>query len=60
MADVNLQLDLGEEARARLGAAADAGTAAPLLDEDSAEDDEPPASLAAASELVAAGPPFDS
>jgi segregation and condensation protein B len=60
MADVNLQLDLGEEARAPLSEAADASTAAPMLDEDSAEDDEHPASSAAASELVAAGPPFDS
>jgi len=60
MADVNLQLDLGEEARAPRAAAADASAAAPLLDEDSAEEDEQPASSAAASELVAAGPPFDS
>ena len=58
MADVNLQLDLGEDAEAR-GAAADTSTA-PLLDEDGAEDDERPASSAAASELVAAGPPLDS
>jgi segregation and condensation protein B len=57
MADVNLQLDLGEDAQAR-GAAADTSTA-PLLDEDGAEDDEHPASSATASELVAAGPPLD-
>jgi segregation and condensation protein B len=55
MADVNLQLDLGEDARAH---GADTRTCA-KLDEDSAEEDEHSRAAAAASELVAAGPNFD-
>jgi segregation and condensation protein B len=59
MADVNLQLDLGEAARAAVGEAGEASAAAPLLDEDSAEEDEQRADSAAASELVAAGPSLE-
>ncbi len=59
MADVNLQLDLGEDAHAKSGEAADGGMA-PFADEDSAEDEEHPESSATASELVASGPRLDS
>ena len=59
MADVNLQLDLGEEAHAPHAAAAQEGPAAAMLDDDGAEDDEHTTSAAAASELVAAAPHFD-
>jgi segregation and condensation protein B len=59
MADVNLQLDLGEDAPAMHVPAAQE-SAAPMLDEDGAEDDEHSASAAAASELVACAPQFDS
>ena len=57
MAEVNLQLDLGEEARAR--AVEEMHTAPLVLDEDSAEDEEPSAASAAARELVASGPAFE-
>jgi segregation and condensation protein B len=57
MADVNLQLDLGEGARAALGE--DAHAAPALLDEDSAEDEEHSGAAAAAGELVAAAPAFE-
>jgi segregation and condensation protein B len=57
MADVNLQLDLGEGARAALAEELHSTTA--LLDEDSTEDDERSGAAAAAGELVAAGPSFD-
>jgi len=58
MADVNLQLDLGATPRA---ADADDGatSAPPLLDDDSAEDDEHLAGPSEASELVASAPDFD-
>jgi segregation and condensation protein B len=59
MADVNLQLDLGEDAHAGSAEAQELGLA-PFAEEDSAEDEEQPGSSAAASELVAAGPPLDS
>jgi segregation and condensation protein B len=60
MADVNLQLDLGEGARMAATEAGDTSAAvAAMLDEDSTEDDEHAAASAAASELVAAGPHFD-
>jgi segregation and condensation protein B len=57
MADVNLQLDLGEGAHAAVGE--DVHSQAALIDEDSAEDDEHSGPAAAASELVAAGPDFE-
>ncbi|HSY08946.1 MAG TPA: SMC-Scp complex subunit ScpB [Steroidobacteraceae bacterium] len=57
MADVNLQLDLGEGARAAL--AEDLQSTTALLDEDSTEDDERSGAAAAAGELVAAGPSFE-
>jgi len=57
MADVNLQLDLGEGARAALGE--DALAAPAMLDEDSAEDEEHSGAAAAAGELVAAAPAFE-
>src|ERR1700722_12968351 len=59
MADVNLQLDLGEDAHARSGEAADGGMA-PFADEETSEEEEHPESSAAAGELVAAGPQLDS
>ena len=59
MADVNLQLDLGEEAHEASGEAAEGGTA-PFAEEESSEEEEHPESSAAASELVAAGPQLDS
>ena len=59
MADVNLQLDLGEEAHEASGEAAEGRTAA-FAEEESSEEEEHPESAAAASELVAAGPHLDS
>jgi segregation and condensation protein B len=59
MADVNLQLDLGEGAHAASAETQDQG-AAPFAEEDSAEDEEHPESSAAAGELVAAPPQLDS
>src|ERR1700722_294594 len=59
MADVNLQLDLGEDTHEGSGEAADGG-AAPFADEENSEDEEHPESSAGASELVAAGPQLDS
>src|SRR6202789_3591480 len=58
MADVNLQLDLGEDAPARSPEAADSGMA-PFADEESSDEEEHPESSAAAGELVAAGPQLD-
>jgi segregation and condensation protein B len=58
MADVNLQLDLGEDAPAALPQAAPQPTAPPP-DEEGAEDEEHSAQAAGASELVAAAPDFD-
>jgi segregation and condensation protein B len=58
MADVNLQLDLGEDAPTGSAAAQEQGLA-PFAEEEAAEDEEHPGSSAAASELVAAGPPLD-
>jgi segregation and condensation protein B len=60
MADVNLQLDLGEDAGAPRAEAGAGSEGAALLEEDGAEEDEHPASATAAGELVAAGPQFDS
>jgi segregation and condensation protein B len=57
MADVNLQLDLGDGVRA--AAAVEGQGAAALLDEDNAEEDEPATAAAAAGELVASGLDFD-
>jgi segregation and condensation protein B len=59
MADVNLQLDLGATPLA-LREARGSAAAAPLLEEENAEDDEHLASASEARELVAAGPNFDS
>jgi segregation and condensation protein B len=60
MADVNLQLDLGEEAAGGVAEPGAGSEAAAMLEEDGAEEDEHPASATAAGELVAAGPQFDS
>ena len=60
MAEVNLQLDLCEEAGATFAEAGPGGQTAAILEEDGAEEEEHPASASAASELVAAGPQFDS
>jgi segregation and condensation protein B len=60
MADVNLQLDLGEEAGATFAEGGPGSQAAAMPEEDSAEEEEHAASASAASELVAAGPQFDS
>jgi segregation and condensation protein B len=57
MAEVNLRLDLGEDARER--AVEQMHTGPLVLDEDGAEDDEPSATSAAAHELVASGPAFE-
>jgi segregation and condensation protein B len=59
MADVNLQLDLGEAAHGTAVEAGQAGRPAAMLDEDGAEDDEQQGASAGASELVASGPQFD-
>jgi segregation and condensation protein B len=59
MADVNLQLDLGEDAHAGSAEVQEQGSPQ-FVEEDGAEDEEHPGSATAASELVAAGPPLDS
>lgn len=60
MAEVNLQLDLGEAAHSAAVDSRVISAAAAMLDEESGEDDEDAAASSAASELVAASPHFDS
>ena len=62
MADVNLQLDLGGTSgtSASVEIDADGRVAAPMLDDENAEEDEPVSTPAEGSELVASGPDLDS
>jgi segregation and condensation protein B len=60
MADVNLQLDLGASPQAPAAEEPTSQAPQPLLDDDSCEDEEQLAAPSEASELVAAGPDFDS